>query len=76
MLLLLTWLASYPPAVRACLSMQPLVPVLVTCIKARLVQTTLLIVLSPVNVPLARPTICYDFALIWLANILHDSTVL
>ena len=62
MLLLLTWLAGYPPAVRACLSVQPFMPVLVTCIKARLVQTSYLTDSPPVNVVLARPTICYDLA--------------
>lgn len=37
MLLLITWLAGFPPAVRVCLSLHQLVRVLVTCIKARLV---------------------------------------
>lgn len=35
MLLLITWLAGYPPAVKGCLRQQPLVPAWVSCIKAR-----------------------------------------
>lgn len=75
MLLLLTWLDGYSPAVRACLSLQPLVPVLVICIKARSVQAVLLIVIPAVNVVLARPIVCKNYTSICLlTNDMHDGT--
>ncbi|KAL3135480.1 hypothetical protein ABBQ38_005960 [Trebouxia sp. C0009 RCD-2024] len=35
MLLLITWLAGYPPAARGCLALQSLLPALVSCVEAR-----------------------------------------
>ena len=55
MLLLITWLAGYPPAARGCLAIQPLLPVLVSCIESRLASGTIL------ALPAHMPCVCHEY---------------